>query len=188
MCGESCSDFIKDSNENRILLKNDNRGFSLVEIIIVIAIMAILSAALVPQLMKYIEQSRVSTDMQTCGALRSVINTAVTNEKVWYDMAGGAGGRGKKFRFYMCESEDGKILIDGINVNGNSANEIRKHIRDLDNPKQTGKYSYEIIIYSKTIETPRPDGTMEKTYTLNGVEVYTSDKKVTANSSTPYNY
>ena len=36
----------------------NNEGFSLVELIIVIAIMAILAAALAPQLIKYIDNSR----------------------------------------------------------------------------------------------------------------------------------
>lgn len=45
--------------------KMDNKGFSLVELIIVIAIMVILVAVLAPQYLKYVEKSRVSTDTQT---------------------------------------------------------------------------------------------------------------------------
>ena len=45
--------------------KMDNKGFSLVELIIVIAIMVILVAVLAPQYLKYVEKSRVSTDVQT---------------------------------------------------------------------------------------------------------------------------
>lgn len=43
----------------------NNKGFSLVELIIVIAIMVILVAVLAPQYLKYVEKSRVSTDVQT---------------------------------------------------------------------------------------------------------------------------
>ena len=42
--------------------KNDNKGFSLVELIIVVAIMAILVGLLAPQYLKYIEKSRKSAD------------------------------------------------------------------------------------------------------------------------------
>jgi len=66
--------------------KIDNKGFSLVELIIVIAIMAILAAALAPQLMKYIEKSRVSTDKQTCDSIKSCINTALAEEKVYEEV------------------------------------------------------------------------------------------------------
>ena len=41
---------------------NGNRGFSLVELIIVIAIMAILTALLAPQFLKYVERSREARD------------------------------------------------------------------------------------------------------------------------------
>ena len=42
----------------------NNKGFSLVELIIVIAIMAILIVVLAPQYLKYVERSRNSTDLQ----------------------------------------------------------------------------------------------------------------------------
>lgn len=43
--------------------KMNNKGFSLVELIIVIAIMAILIVVLAPQYLKYVERSRNSTDV-----------------------------------------------------------------------------------------------------------------------------
>lgn len=43
----------------------NNKGFSLVELIIVIAIMVVLVAVLAPQYLKYVEKSRVSADVQT---------------------------------------------------------------------------------------------------------------------------
>lgn len=54
-------------------MKN-NKGFSLVELIIVIAIMAILVGVIAPQLIKYIEKANVSADMQL---LDSVYNAVV---------------------------------------------------------------------------------------------------------------
>ncbi len=44
--------------------KMNNKGFSLVELIIVIAIMAILLVVLAPQYLKYVERSRNATDLQ----------------------------------------------------------------------------------------------------------------------------
>lgn len=44
--------------------KMNDKGFSLVELIIVIAIMAVLVVVLAPQYLKYVERSRNSTDLQ----------------------------------------------------------------------------------------------------------------------------
>ena len=56
-------------------MKN-NKGFSLVELIIVIAIMAILVGVMAPQLIKYIEKTNVSSDVQLCDSVRTAIMTA----------------------------------------------------------------------------------------------------------------
>lgn len=60
----------------------NNKGFSLVELIIVIAIMAILVGALAPQFMKYIERSRQATDIQTAGTVFTVLTTAYADPDV----------------------------------------------------------------------------------------------------------
>ena len=51
-------------------MKKNNKGFSLVELIIVIAIMAVLLGLLAPQFIKYVEQSRRSKDIQNADMLR----------------------------------------------------------------------------------------------------------------------
>lgn len=49
--------------------KMNNKGFSLVELIIVIAIMAVLVVVLAPQYLKYVERSRNSTDISNATAI-----------------------------------------------------------------------------------------------------------------------
>ncbi len=51
--------------------KLNNKGFSLVELIIVIAIMAVLIGVLAPQYLRYVERSRVSTDQDNIAAIES---------------------------------------------------------------------------------------------------------------------
>ena len=54
-------------------MKKNNKGFSLVELIVVIAIMAVLVGVLAPQLMKYVEKSREATDIQNCDSIASAL-------------------------------------------------------------------------------------------------------------------
>ncbi len=60
----------------------NNKGFSLVELIIVIAIMAILVGVMAPQLIKYIEKTNVSSDVQLCDSVKTAITTAMMDPAV----------------------------------------------------------------------------------------------------------
>ena len=64
----------------------NNKGFSLIELIVVIAIMAILVVVLAPQLMKYVESSKQSTDIQNLSAVRSAVEVGVTEGTISSDV------------------------------------------------------------------------------------------------------
>lgn len=68
--------------------KKKNGGFTLVELIIVIAIIAVLVAILAPQYLQYVEKSRVSADESTADQILTAAKVAASDENT--DLTAGA--------------------------------------------------------------------------------------------------
>ena len=62
---------------------NENKGFSLVELIVVIAIMAVMAAVLAPSLLGYFERSRAQKDDSAMGELTNSIKLALADQDVF---------------------------------------------------------------------------------------------------------
>ena len=69
--------------------KKNNKGFSLIGLVIVITIMAILTALLAPQLLRYVEQSRVAKDETTIDEVYRAIQISLTDETVFHATSDG---------------------------------------------------------------------------------------------------
>lgn len=57
----------------------NNKGFSLVELIIVIAIMAVLMGVLAPQYLKYVKKSKISTDITNAEQIATAVNAEIAD-------------------------------------------------------------------------------------------------------------
>ena len=55
----------------------NNKGFSLVELIVVVLIIAIIAVALAPQVVKYVQKSRNSVELNNEATIKSAVQSAV---------------------------------------------------------------------------------------------------------------
>lgn len=60
-----------------------NNGFSLVELIVVVLIMAIIAVALAPQVMKWVDNSRISTDISNYDEMVANLQVAITDKDAY---------------------------------------------------------------------------------------------------------
>ena len=70
-------------------MKKDNRGFSLVELIVVVLIMAIIAVAVSAAIIKWVNNSKNSSDVQTKNSLRDNVAISITNDAAFKAVAGG---------------------------------------------------------------------------------------------------
>ncbi len=62
--------------------KANNKGFTLVELIIVVAIIAVLAAVLAPQYLRYVERARQSNDLQVATSIMRATTAAISDPQV----------------------------------------------------------------------------------------------------------
>ncbi len=107
-------------------MKKDNKGFSLVELIVVVLIMGILAVALTPQVMKWVNNSRISADTSTLDSVKETVNLALANEKAFAALKGTSGDH----TYYVTVANNGfaikldtapTVSADGKTVSAGSA-------------------------------------------------------------------
>ena len=63
-----------------LMKKLNNKGFTLIEIVIVIVIIAILAAMLVPSLTQWIDKSKMKTFTSACGTIRTAVASQLSEK------------------------------------------------------------------------------------------------------------
>ena len=68
--------------------RKNNKGFSLVELIVVVAIMAVLVGVLAPAYLRYVEKTRLQKDNSAIGEICAALQTAMADEECFNEAAG----------------------------------------------------------------------------------------------------
>ena len=134
--------------------KNNNKGFTLVELIVVLVILAILAAILVPTLLGYIDRARSEKDYSTAQSVRVAT-------QAYIDELYGKGNDNVKNTDVL--TADGKKAIFKL-VGTASGNKIDGQTIDI-----TALSINENQITSITV-TITPDGGTAKTYKYNSAK------------------
>lgn len=135
-------------------MRKDNKGFSLIELIIVISIMAVLVAIIAPNLTKYLSSSKKKTDVSNIDTIRGVIEQAcaVTNTEVSEPQNLGTWVELKEDSAYYDS--------DAPDVNGYTAfsKYVAETLEEVPKSKVTGKHFWvkidqdaTTLIYSVTV-------------------------------------
>lgn len=95
--------------------KSNNKGFSLVELIVVIAIMAVLVAVLAPQFTKYIDQSRKSNDAATVSGIVTAVQVGLVDSEYSSSV---------NTTYIIDVTKTGTILYEGTVADGNKIESV----------------------------------------------------------------
>jgi len=112
-------------------IKLGNKGFSLIELIIVMAIMAILVGILAPQYLKYVEKARRSNDIQTAASIGRAAQIALAEQDL---------------------TPAGSYTQDNINAEDDEfAAEVHEVLGNISEPESTGFTTFTITVETSEV-------------------------------------
>lgn len=129
--------------------RKNNKGFSLVELIVVVLIIAIIAVALAPQVVKYVQKSRDNVALNNAATIKSAVQAAVAE--------------------YQGNNSDGKVAEDVYTISyDNSSKKTKVTPKDSTKNIASGSASSLSQLISDNIGTDKLDYTYKVTVKTTG--------------------
>lgn len=106
--------------------KNSNDGFSLVELIVVIVILAILIGVTIGGIYQYVNKARINTDLNNASSIESALSVLIGNDRV-----------GKELQAWTIENQKKYYLIIDIKQNLGDTTSIKNCGGSIDGLPET---------------------------------------------------
>lgn len=135
----------------KLMKKKNNKGFSLVELIVVVLILGILAVALAPQVMRWVDKAKENSDKNKAKDIESAINIAISEAQ----SDGWTVGTGLTFK--IENGSDGLDKIAGTKLEAPVKKTLKLSGSTPKYPKTQAGDSFTVIIdteYSVTITYP----------------------------------
>ena len=107
----------------------ENKGFSLVELIVVVAIMAVLVGILAPAYLSYVEKTRIGADEDAAEEIRRAVETAAAEVQVYDTINNGT------YTF-----SNGQAIANGSNCSTELKNSLKDVFGDKTFETKSKKY------------------------------------------------
>lgn len=135
----------------KLMKKKNNKGFSLVELIVVVLILGILAVALAPQVMRWVDKAKENSDKNKAKDIESAINIAISEAQ----SDGWTVGTGLTFK--IENGSDGLDKIAGTKLEDPVKKTLKLSGSNPKYPQTQAGDSFTVIIdteYSVTITYP----------------------------------
>ena len=114
---------------NKKIRENGNAGFSLVELIVVIAIMAVMVAVLAPSLLQYVERSRAQKDDSAMGEVTNAIQLALSDQDIYDEVLYYTSYN--NVSCYIDQAKESELkLTTGVDDNAGAVEKITTKVKD----------------------------------------------------------
>lgn len=116
---------LKDKMNNMLQARKENKGFTLVELIVVIVILAILIGVTIGGVYSYVNKSRINTDINNANSIQSVCATLGTNKNII------KSNKGSTVTIEWTDAVAASdIKVEGTDASGKIATEVGKLLTD----------------------------------------------------------